>query len=442
MEFLNHCLTKNQEYFNFSIPDKEYYTTILSAICCCAHLEGEFVEYNENNFIASVVPMLSIPHNKEYNCIVPNILNSKQLLDFNFAALSIHSSYEQIKNKKICFLYLASFNLEFLNSIIDQLVDGCIIVSDFVLDINNDKLYVEKIFDKTYQINYLKRNIVIKNNFLPKRWAITNGHWGDMIFNLLDIRHRLGNSCGIIIETTDDNLLNFVYQHDFVKKLYYLSDKTKNFIDYETKEKIDLKTIKYINSMKLLECRIMKRVADQYAIVSWDDKTLKITKEAQNYISNLKKYFNNEEYILIQPYSATKDGVWEHWDKLMDFIFLDTTKNYIICGTKWNDKRYKNKSNILNLMGKTPTAVHVFAITELVKKTITTCNSLGCWCIVHRKSSRIFGNTVNFVDMWYSVFFKSVGGDTWLIDIYMPFVAALYSINQYLSLDLEIIKNS
>lgn len=97
----------------------------------------------------------------------------------------------------------------------------------------------------------------------------------------------------------------------------------------------------------------------------------------------LSEYAIGDNFILLQPYSTQScafEGHWQGWSDIIKTILVYTPYKYLLIGKDW--EAVGSHPNIINLIGKVPDMLTVFALAERALGCVTTCNSLSLYAAV------------------------------------------------------------
>lgn len=99
------------------------------------------------------------------------------------------------------------------------------------------------------------------------------------------------------------------------------------------------------------------------------------------------------EFVVLQPYSTQSCPLkqhWPHWQEAIEFLLAFTPYTYILIGQNW--EKEGTHPRIVNLIDAAPSMEHVFALTSMVGRCITTCNALSLYAVVNGVQSVVMGN--------------------------------------------------
>ena len=225
---------------------------------------------------------------------------------------------------------------------------------------------------------------------MTDKWGIVIGNYGDVICELgiFQDRFKEGN---LIYYGHQPYMYEFLSAQDFIHKLKVIYPETPGAIGLAMRllwsgsahhrgVELVLRGTDILPS-QIIDCSINYDVFD-----NWDDvpvaKNLKIPEEAKLWATEATKHIKRPWYV-VQPYSINTNNInmhWPFWGSYLAWLLEDRSKTFLMCGTQWDSSIFKNMNRVVNLVDKTPTICHMFALAQLADGVITTSNSLAHFC--------------------------------------------------------------
>lgn len=120
---------------------------------------------------------------------------------------------------------------------------------------------------------------------------------------------------------------------------------------------------------------------------------VRLSKAAEEWAEEMRRELG--EFILVQPYSISSVQLqdhWPHWTRFLKWLIEATSNTHrlVFCGQ--NEIPGLSGENVVDLVNKTPSMMHVFALADRSKGCITTCNALANWAAVRGIRALIAGN--------------------------------------------------
>jgi len=238
---------------------------------------------------------------------------------------------------------------------------------------------------------------IAKDN-LKNKWGLLGAAWGDLICSMSSVYSSdLKNILYIgamppeevkLFLLTQKNIENVIsinpLQHGMTYNEYlsFWSSMVGRKADLEQKITKLLKQLKIkIDYKNIINCACDIQVK-YYKIEQY--KNFELPSEIYSWTKSILTKYNLNKFILVNPYSFNSspiDAHWSHWEKYLDWLFMNDNVNYIIVGQHsiFKDK-FIHKKNVINLSGLTPSNLHVFGLAQFCDSVITTSNSLAHWC--------------------------------------------------------------
>lgn len=256
-----------------------------------------------------------------------------------------------------------------------------------------------------YDINYDIQSI--------DQWIYVNGNWGDIIVMLSQYYNKYQNkSFGVIINILPHEylykIIDFIQlQPNVLKILCFYSD-----YPWHMSSQITLDTLKklsdyyHINFNKI-DVSFSSPFVNKFYVYN------NIPKYILPYESNIKKFGidNLDQCILLHPFSFASCDLAQHWCgwiELLLYLIAKTKYTYILTGLNYNTSLFKQYSNVINLVNNNiiiKNNCDIFLLSNTVKYTITTSNSLSHWCTNQNNYCSIFSNNISTnVNLWNSSF--------------------------------------
>lgn len=130
------------------------------------------------------------------------------------------------------------------------------------------------------------------------------------------------------------------------------------------------------------------------------------------------------EFVLVQPFSTSSVGMQEHWpfwNRFLNWLLRATESSHLLVFCGLNPIPGLKGPNVVDLIGQTPTMMHLFALSDHAKGCITTCNALANWTACRGTKSLIAGNhAIPRPDMFWPRFMSTPNNRLLMVNTSLP----------------------
>lgn len=102
-----------------------------------------------------------------------------------------------------------------------------------------------------------------------------------------------------------------------------------------------------------------------------------------HWVKILQKQRGLRDYVLVNPYSLNStswESHWPHWKDYLDWLVGHEDIQFVFVGLDYEPTRYRGRSNVVDLVGKTPTMMHAMGLASHAAAVITTISGMAHWC--------------------------------------------------------------
>ena len=220
------------------------------------------------------------------------------------------------------------------------------------------------------------------------RWGVVNGSWGDVIAGLQFFRDRIGRG-NVIYYGDDPSIAEFLRCQSFIDEVIFVAPSASvdpleiHFSVWGNGGRLSSSILE-----ELEPCGVPRDLLVGCGF-DWNHphptcirEPLSLPEEVERWAQTQVGDRGKPTYLLM-PYSfhsTRKEDHWPHWYEFMQTLFAASDAQFILAGQAWSGKPFEKHVNVKNLIGQTPTMMHVMALARFCRATITTSNGLGLWC--------------------------------------------------------------
>lgn len=229
-----------------------------------------------------------------------------------------------------------------------------------------------------------------------KEWGLLTSAWGDVLCSMATFQES-GLRKVIYLGHMDPCMRNFleaqpgiedvillrtpdlgISKSDLIKMCMWFSKRAheSDFVISSILKKcnIDINVDQIYNAS--LDCFLDYHVNKQSKNITLPDNAINWSKTVQNQLGL-------RDYVLVNPYSINSsswESHWPHWESYLDWLVSHEQIQFVFVGLDYRPTRYRGRSNVIDLVAKTPTMMHAMALGSDAAAVITTINSMAHWC--------------------------------------------------------------
>lgn len=238
-------------------------------------------------------------------------------------------------------------------------------------------------------------------------WTTVHGGWGDAIANYGNIRVALeeneADKANVIFFGIDKQLIPFIKAQNGINEVLHLNINEKSeYWQYTVMAACDFPLYMRMTGLQdkypdLIPTHITKyyQVENQTLCHRYFEANLPPSKFDWTGI------LPSEPFLVVQPFSCHSchfDFHWPHWIEALNFVLDNSPMKVVLIGqlkSMYDDSYvfpWVEHSNLINLVGQTPSMIDVFHIMKQSAGVITTSNALSMWSIVSKKPALVVCN--------------------------------------------------